>query len=147
MKPIQVVSANKGDFDELLTMSRRLWKNTPEDQIIKDLHTTLEAKNAEILIARQEEVAGFITVSIRTEYVEGCTSSPVGYIEAIYIKDQFRLEGIARSLVQAGEDWARQKGCTEMGSDTWLWNKEAQAFHLSVGYKEEDTLVHYIKRL
>ncbi len=32
-----------------------------------------------------------------------------------------------------------------MGSDSWEWNKATVAFHQKIGFKEEDTLVHFIK--
>jgi aminoglycoside 6'-N-acetyltransferase I len=45
------------------------------------------------------------------------------------------------------EDWAREKGCTEMASDTWLENEASIAAHLKMGYDEAERLVHFVKKL
>jgi aminoglycoside 6'-N-acetyltransferase I len=50
-------------------------------------------------------------------------------------------------LVQLAEQWAREKGCSEMGSDTWLENESSISAHLRLGYVEVERLVHFVKRL
>ena len=64
-----------------------------------------------------EEIAGFISLSLRNDYVEGTESNPVGYIEGIYIKDDYRGRGIARELIEFAKDWSKERGCREMASD------------------------------
>ena len=99
------------------------------------------------MASKSEEIAGFITLSVRADYVEGARTSPVGYLEAIFVKTDFRAAGVARLLFEQGEAWLKDQGCVEIGSDTWLWNEAAQEFHLKLGFKKEDVLVHYIKNL
>ena len=91
-------------------------------------------------------VVGFAEVRLR-EYAEDCRSSPVGYLEGIYIEPDARGSGVGRRLVLAGEEWARSKGCTEMASDRALENEESGAFHLAVGYEESIRMVCYRKDL
>src|SRR3569832_2841233 len=45
--------------------------------------------------ARREPV-GFIEGSIRTDYVNGTESSPVGFVEGVYVVPAWRRQGIAR---------------------------------------------------
>ncbi|MHB8778501.1 MAG: GNAT family N-acetyltransferase, partial [Anaerolineales bacterium] len=45
------------------------------------------------------------------------------------------------------EDWARERGCTEMASDTWLDNEASIRAHLKLGYLEVERLVHFVKPL
>ncbi len=127
-------------------MSLELFPGYSIDHLERDLLQVIESANQETFFAKSREgIIGFINVSIRHDYVEGSNSSPVGYIEAIFIKPDYRKHGVARRLVDLGEKWVLQKGCTQMGSDTWASNEHSRKFHLGLGFKEEDTLVHYIK--
>jgi aminoglycoside 6'-N-acetyltransferase I len=91
-------------------------------------------------------VIGFAEFRLR-EYAEDCTTSPVGYLEGIYVEPGTRERGVGRALVAAGEVWARSLGCTEMASDRELDNEESGAFHEALGYEETVRLVAYRKSL
>lgn len=52
---------------------------------------------------------GFANVALRNDYVEGCGTSPVAYLEAIYVDEEHRLSGYARELVKRCEDWGRER--------------------------------------
>src|SRR5262245_62320859 len=88
----------------------------------------------------------FIELGLRA-YAEGCETSPVGYIEAWFVGELVRGQKLGRELVHLAEEWAREKGCTEMASDTWLENETSIAAHLKLGYWEVERLVHFVKRL
>ncbi|MEM7382597.1 MAG: aminoglycoside 6'-N-acetyltransferase, partial [Bacteroidota bacterium] len=123
-------------------MLSELFKDTSAEEIRKSLDQTIQSEKEEVFFAVENEKAvGFITVTLRTDYVEGCTTSPVGYIESVFVQAPFRKGGVAKRLFSLAEAWAKAKGCSEMGSDTWVWNKDAVAFHLKLGFKEEDTLI------
>jgi aminoglycoside 6'-N-acetyltransferase I len=44
--------------------------------------------------------------------VDGCLSSPVGYLEGLYIAPANRGRGIARAMLCYAMDWAKAQGCT-----------------------------------
>jgi aminoglycoside 6'-N-acetyltransferase I len=50
-------------------------------------------------------------------------------------------------MTQAAENWVREKGCTEVASDTWLDNEPSIRAHLNMGYHEVERLIHFVKRL
>ena len=50
----------------------------------------------EFLYSHNEKYVGFLSLSIRTDYVEGTFSSPVGYVEGIYVLPEYRNKGIAK---------------------------------------------------
>ena len=56
-----------------------------------------------------------------------------------------RGQKLGRELISVAEQWAREKGCSEMASDTWLDNEASIAAHLKMGYHEADRLVHFVK--
>ena len=133
-------------FEDYFELANKLFPDYSKKQLKMDLQHAINAANQETFFAVEDErLLGFVNVSIRKDYVEGATSSPVGYLEALYIIPQSRMEGIAKQLCQQAENWAKTQGCSQMGSDTWLTNSNSRAFHLKIGFKEEDILVHYIK--
>jgi aminoglycoside 6'-N-acetyltransferase I len=79
--------------------------------------------------------------------VEGTENSPVGYLEGIYVEPSFRGRGIARQLLSAAENWAREQDCREFASDCELDNLESLAFHLGVGFREANRIICFVKEL
>ncbi len=136
------------DFDTWVNFSLSLFPNSSKDKIEVDLRRIEQLDKYQTFIARKDSNAiGYVTVTLRTDHVEGASTSPVGYLEAIYVKPEYRNDGIARALFLQGQAWCKENGCSEMGSDTWHWNKDAQAFHKKLGFKEEDILVHFYKKI
>jgi aminoglycoside 6'-N-acetyltransferase I len=90
---------------------------------------------------------GFIEGSIRTDYVNGTESSPVGFVEGVYVVPAWRRQGVARRLFAAIADWARARGCQELASDALLDNVVSQRAHLALGFRETERVVYFTKRL
>ena len=90
---------------------------------------------------------GAALCALRRDYVEGCGTSPVGYLEGVAVREAFRDRGIARSLVAECEQWARERGCTEFASDCELTNTASLRFHLAVGFSEENRIICFKKML
>jgi len=99
------------------------------------------------LMKDQEEHIAFIHLSIRHDYVEGSGELPVAYIEAIYVKSKYRQKGIASTLINLAENWARQKGLKQIASDTEIGNLRSIDFHKKVGFQEAGRIVCFIKEL
>ena len=91
-------------------------------------------------------LCGLIEVGVR-DVAEGASSSPVAYIEGWYVDPDVRRTGVGRALVARAEEWARERGCTEMGSDTELDITLSQRAHEALGYAESERLVVFLKRL
>jgi aminoglycoside 6'-N-acetyltransferase I len=90
---------------------------------------------------------GFIEGSIRTDYVNGTESSPVGFVEGVYVKAEWRRRGVARQLYAAIGDWARARGCHELASDALLDNVASQRAHIALGFRETERVVYFTKKL
>ena len=93
------------------------------------------------------QAVGVALCALRHDYVEGCGTSPVGYLEGVTVREAFRDRGIARGLVAECEQWAREKGCTEFASDCELTNTASLRFHLAVGFSEENRIICFKKML
>lgn len=96
--------------------------------------------------ARREPV-GFIEGSIRSDYVNGTGSSPVGFVEGVYVVPAWRRQGIARQLFAAIGDWARARGCRELASDALIDNQISQRAHHALGFRETERVVYFTKAL
>lgn len=90
---------------------------------------------------------GFAEGTLRRDYVEGCDSSPVGFLEGIYVEPIARGTGVGRALSEAVADWARRAGCTEYASNALLDNAASHAFHAAIGFKETERVVYFRKAL
>lgn len=145
---MEYVIYNCAYFDALLEMALDLWTDFPQNKLEKALREIENSETKEVFLAKDKDAfAGFVYVSIRNDYVEGADSSPTGYLEGIYVKPNYRNRGLTRELFALGEKWVIQKGCHQIGSDTWDWNASSIAFHQCIGFDKEDTLVHFIKNI
>jgi aminoglycoside 6'-N-acetyltransferase I len=95
----------------------------------------------------QRQPLGFIEGSIRSDYVNGTESSPVGFVEGVYVVPAWRRTGIARRLFAAIGDWARARGCRELASDALLDNEVSQRAHLALGFRETERVVYFARPL
>lgn len=136
------------DKDEWVRMRQGLWPEAPRDYLYLDLDSLLGDEDTAVFLASDADgrPVGFLEASLR-EYAEGCETSPVGYIEAWYVDSHLRGQKLGRELIHVAEQWARERGCSEMASDTWLENEAGIQAHLKMGYYEMDRLVHFVKRL
>ena len=71
---------------------------------------------------------------------------PAPSIEDMY-KPNYRGRGVGAALMRAAEEWGRASQCTELGSDTQLWNESSIAAHKALGFEEVERLVAFRKSL
>jgi aminoglycoside 6'-N-acetyltransferase I len=147
-RPIAVRAARPADREDWLRLRFALWPDSLHGHATEiDEHFAQRPDGVECLVAEIDGViVGFAEVGLRA-YAEACSTSPVGYLEGIYVIDGERGRGVGRALVAAGEQWARAKGCTEMASDRELANEASGLFHEALGYEEVERIVCFRKVL
>jgi aminoglycoside 6'-N-acetyltransferase I len=84
---------------------------------------------------------GLAEASIRSDYFNGCSTSPVGFLEGLFVRDEARRHGIARGLIVAVEQWARERGCSELAFDALLDNETSHQAHRGVGFAETERVI------
>ena len=122
-----------------------LWPHHTAESFIQEKYSG-GFKN-EFLYVIKEEIVAFVSLSLRHDYVEGTESSPVGYLEGIYVKPEFRNQGIAKKLVEYGKLWCAERGCLEFASDCLIENDASRQFHNRIGFKEANTIVCFTMRI
>lgn len=146
---VRVRPVTRADRDVWVELRTALWPEHPDDhpaEVAAFLRDPPEGASCFLAEDGDGAVVGFAEVGLRT-YAEGCTSSPVGYLEGIYVETSARGEGYAKALVMACEAWARARRCTELASDRALGDEVSGAFHLAVGFEEAGRIVCYRKAL
>ena len=130
-------------------MGVALWPHYNKAKLAKIFRADLKSNKFKQFLAQNEagEYLGFINLSLRTDYVQGSSYSPVGYIEGIFVKPKYRKQGVAKELVKHAGKWAKKQGCKELGSDTKLDNTTSQKFHKNLGFKKTSVNIHYIMRI
>jgi aminoglycoside 6'-N-acetyltransferase I len=100
-----------------------------------------------VALDASEQPVGFAEGTLRRDYVEGCDSSPVGFLEGIYVVPGSRGADVGRALSDAVAAWARSAGCTEYASNALLDNTESHAFHAAIGFTVTERVVFFRKML
>lgn len=137
-------------LEDWLLLRRALWPDTPEADHrheTRDMLDRPERLAALLALTPENRAAGFAEVSLREDYVNGCETSPVAFLEGIYVDPPFRGRGVARLLCQAAEAWATERGCREFASDVEFHNTDSQRMHEALGFKETERVVYYRKLL
>ena len=98
-------------------------------------------------MAADGSVLGFVEASKRVDYVNGTSSSPVAFLEGLYVVPRARCRGVARTLVESVVQWALDEGCTELASDALIDNCTARTVHRSLGFEETERVVYFRRAL
>jgi len=146
---MEITAAGKSDIEVWLRLRSELWPKQSERDHRKDIARILsDPRRYGAFVARDGlRPAGFCKVSLRHDYVNGCSTSPVGFLEGIYTHPSFRKRGVARDLVAKMETWAREHDCNELASDALVDNISSHHMHAALGFEETERVVGFRKVL
>jgi aminoglycoside 6'-N-acetyltransferase I len=143
-----VKRAQRKDLAAVAQLACQLWPDHDLQEMEADMSQILEKPDAAFFLAWEGDSAvGFAQCQLRHDYVEGTESTPVGYLEGIYVAEEFRKRGLAKALLSVCQDWAKDQGCCEFASDCELTNTESLQFHLRAGFLEANRLICFTKKL
>ena len=129
-------------------LAAELWPHHTPEEMTEDLLPLLSRDDAAVFLAWEENTpVGFAQCQLRRDYVEGTSTSPVAYLEGIYVRETSRGRGIACRLLAACQNWAKEQGCAEFASDCELSNKQSLLFHKAVGFQETNRIICFTKQL
>ena len=140
--------ASKNDINTVVSLSLNLWKDNNYEDLKQEFLNLLISDNAVIYLCFfSSEPIGFAQCQLRYDYVEGTQTSPVGYLEGIFVAEKYRRKGIAKELLKNCESWAKEKGCLEFASDCEFGNNDSLKFHKSLGFTQANTIICFTKKL
>lgn len=143
-----VRKAAKGDSRILAEMAVQMWDSHSVDELETEFAQTLSGEDSAFFIKLENnKPVGFAQCGLRKDYVEGTESSPVGYLEGIFVNKECRKNGYAKELLCACEKWAKEKGCVEFASDCELDNLTSFDFHMAMGFEEANRIICFKKSL
>ena len=143
-----ITKAGVPDCAAAAGLALALWPNHTLAELQDELSYLIQREDAAVFLAWENGMPiAFAQCQLRRDYVEGTESSPVGYLEGIFVTEPRRKCGYARQLLSACEAWAKGRGCREFASDCELENRHSLAFHLSVGFQEANRIVCFVKKL
>lgn len=146
----QVRQASPSDLDAIVDLCCLLWPDAPREEHAEEISPILATNLCGTLPAAvflTADNTGFLQVGLRS-HADGCDpAQPVGFIEGLYVREEARKHGIARTLLQAAEEWSRNQGAKEMASDTWIDQAVSIHAHQAMGFEIVDRCVHFRKLL
>nr|WP_298397511.1 aminoglycoside 6'-N-acetyltransferase [Sphingobium sp.] len=132
-------------------MRSTLWPDPSIDAHREEISTMFQDGGddsvAFIAVDAKGAAIGFAKVALRHDYVNGCDTSPVAFLEGIYVEPSARLSGAARALADAAMAWGKALGCTEMASDADLANSASHDFHAAIGFVETERVIYFRKMI
>ena len=137
--------ATKNDIAEVARLMLALWPHQSVEEMHSEAEKSIARPDQAVFLCIEGRPCGFAICSIRRDWVEGSSTSPVGYLEGIYVADDSRRKGIARGLLSACQAWAVEQGCSEFASDCEAENADSEAFHLHCGFRVASRIVCFIK--
>lgn len=141
-----VKKASNEDRRVLAELAVQMWDSHNVDELELKFEEIINSERVDIFIKYVDnEPVGFAQCSLRVDYVEGTDSSPVGYLEGIFIDANCRNNGYAKELLSACERWAKERGCKEFASDCELDNADSLQFHIAMGFEETNRIICFKK--
>jgi aminoglycoside 6'-N-acetyltransferase I len=131
-------------------MRRTLWPEMTEEENVRETEAMMTASSrffVRMALHARATPDGFVEATLRSDYVNGCATSPVVFLEGIYVEPWARRQGVARLLADAVETWGREHGCREFASDALLGNTESHRMHRGLGFMETERVVYFRKDL
>ena len=136
------------DAAALAGLAVRMWTSHAPDELAAEFRELMQKDDAVCFLKYiGGQPVAFAQCQLRHDYVEGTISSPVGYLEGVFVAEAYRKSGYAAELLAACEQWAREKGCTEFASDCELDNADSLRFHLAAGFEETNRIICFKKSL
>ncbi|WP_367616545.1 aminoglycoside 6'-N-acetyltransferase [Pseudomonas vanderleydeniana] len=147
---MRIMPGSLAGLSDWLRLRQQLWPDCATDDHQGEIRQILaEPRRYGCWLARaaDDAVIGLAEASLRHDYVNGTESSPVVFLEGIYVAPDHRRRGVAQQLIEHVAQWGKTLDCLELASDTSLDNLVSQALHHALGFEETERVVYFRKRL
>lgn len=140
--------AETNDLETLAKLAVIMWKNHSVNELINEFSEIMANGKSHIFLKYENDMPiGFAQCQLRYDYVEGTSTSPVGYLEGIFVKEGYRNKGYAKELLAECESWAKENSCHEFASDCEIDNVNSLQFHKAMNFTEVNRIICFTKAL
>ncbi len=149
MMTYTIRKGKKEDTPEWIRLREALWPGTSRAEHEQDGEAIWEKHlDAAVYLAFDEKgkAVGFAEVFLRG-FANGCDTSPLAFLEGIWVDPLARGKGVGRRLVEAVSAWGREMGMKELGSDALIDNKASHIAHKAWGFEETEKVVYFRMKL
>ncbi len=147
---LKIRRATARDRSEWFRMRSALWPHALADHPQEiDAYLGDSGERSAVFVAEHPSgahLSGFLEARLR-DYADGCSTSPVAYIEGWYVDPEIRKAGVGAALIEAAESWGRSLGLAELASDSEFQNDLGHQAHLALGFQEVGRIVQFRKPL
>lgn len=143
-----MTNAGKQDLEILANLAILMWDSHSVSELIAEFSEIISKGKSQFFLKYKNDVPiGFAQWQLRYDYVEGTKTTPVGYLERIFIKNGYRNKGYAKELLSECEAWAKYNGCQEFASDCEIDNIGSFHFHKAMNFTEANRIICFTKAL
>lgn len=143
-----VCKAGENELELLADLAVQLWNSHTVNELVNEFSEIISEGKSQFFLKFEDDVpVGFAQCQLRYDYVEGTKTSPVGYLEGIFVKEDYRNKGYAKELLAECESWANDNGCKEFASDCEIDNIGSFHFHKAMNFTEANRIICFIKKL
>ena len=143
-----VRKAEAADAGTIAGLAVLMWDTSTVPELTREFLDIMEQGKGQFFLKYDQEIlVGFAQCTLRYDYVEGTETSPVGYLEGIFVQEAYRCRGYAKELLSECETWAKEKGCREFASDCEMVNDSSFRFHMAAGFVEANRIICFTKKL
>lgn len=143
-----IKKAGNNELEALAKLAVMLWPNHSINELINEFSEIMANGKAQFFLKYDNDMPiGFAQCQLRYDYVEGTSTSPVGYLEGIFVMKGYRNKGYAKELLAACEAWAKENGCHEFASDCEIDNIDSFHFHKAMNFTEANRIICFTKTL
>lgn len=141
---MKLVQISRNEFPLWKKIRKNLYRTLDDIYHLKEMQSIFESDIWYCWFIEDEntQIIGLVELSSRN-IVDGCLSSPVAYLEGLYLKPAYREKGLGKEVIRIILNWCKEEGFSELATDTELTNFKAQSFYKAVGFQETDRVVEF----
>ena len=96
-----IKTATHADCKALAEMAVQMWSESSVAELESDFCEIINSNTYACFIKYSDNLPiGFAKCSLRNDYVEGTSTSPVGYLEGVFISKEYRNKGYGTEAIK-----------------------------------------------
>src|SRR5690348_184300 len=146
--PLRIRALQPGDDVDYARMRVALWPDEDPTALAQEIDQLRTDPNQVAFVAQAPDghLCGMVEAGIRP-FANGVDEQPCAFVEGWWVDADVRRTGVGGALIAAVEDWARERGFHELGSDALLDNVVSYEAHLALGFEERERTINFRKFL